>query len=104
MILFGNKPLYGWRVLRRIKIGVEEMPIRVADDKGDGNGKVPVIKCGSCGAEIMLVPDVKLISEAIEAHVAKHMQKVKDPDQAEVEAERVRDDLIAKLLYKASGI
>lgn len=91
-------------MLRRIKIEVEEMKIRVADDKVNGNGKLPVIKCGSCGAEIMLVPDVKLMSDAIEAHVAKHKQKVKDAEEAEVEAERIRNDLIVKVLDKAGGI
>ena len=42
------------------------------------------------------------MSEAIEAHVETHKQKVKDPKEAEAEAERIRDDLIAQVLEKAS--
>lgn len=45
---------------------------------------------------------VKLMSEAIEAHVPKHKQKVKDPKAAEAEAERISDDLITQVLDKAS--
>jgi hypothetical protein len=61
----------------------------------------PEIKC-CCGAVILLVPNVKIMSKAIESHAAKHKQKIKDPKEAEAEAERVRDDLIAQILEKAS--
>ena len=50
----------------------------------------------------MLVPNVKAMSEAIESHVSKHSQKVKDPKEAQTEAECIRDDLITKILEKAS--
>lgn len=50
----------------------------------------------------MLVPNVKLMSTAIEAHVEEHKKKIKDPDKAEAEAERIRDDLIVKVFDKAS--
>ena len=79
------------------------MRVHVSKKKPNGNAGLPVIKC-SCGAEILLVPDVKLMSEAIEAHVEEHKQKVKDPKEAEAEAERIRDDLIVKVLNKASKI
>jgi hypothetical protein len=55
-----------------------------------------------CGAKIMLVPNVKLMSEAIEAHVEKHKKKIKDPSEAEAEAERVRDYLITQVFDIAS--
>ena len=60
-----------------------------------------MIKC-SCGVEILLVPNVKVMSNAIEAHVAKHTQKAKDPKTAEAEAEHIRDHLITQVLDKAS--
>lgn len=50
----------------------------------------------------MLVPNVKLMSEVIEAHVEKHKQKAKDPKAAQEIAECVRDDLITQVLKKAS--
>jgi len=43
-----------------------------------------------------MVPNVKVMSEAIEAHLAVHTKKVKDQKEAEAEAERVRDDLIVQ--------
>ena len=62
---------------------------------------LPVIKC-SCGAEILLVPNVKEMNEAIEAHILEHTKKIKSLKEAEAEAERIRDDLIIKVLEKAS--
>ena len=70
---------------------------KIGDDKG-----LPVIKCPSCGKEIMLVPNVKLMSEAIEAHVETHKVQVKGRRAAEEEAERIRDDLIKQVLEKAA--
>jgi hypothetical protein len=58
------------------------------------------IKC-FCGDVILIVPSVKVMSETIESHVAKHLQKVKDPKDAQAEAERIRDDLITKILAEA---
>jgi hypothetical protein len=50
----------------------------------------------------MLVPNVTIMSEAIEAHVEQHKQKIKDPKAAQEEGERVRADLITQVLEKAS--
>jgi hypothetical protein len=59
------------------------------------------IKC-ECGAEILFLPDVRAMGQAIEVHVAAvHMQKSKDPAGAAAEAERVRDALIAQVFSKA---
>jgi len=54
------------------------------------------IKC-ECGAEIELASDARVMGEAIEVHVALHMQKLKAPTDAE--AERLRDDLIMQVFY-----
>jgi hypothetical protein len=62
---------------------------------------LPVIKC-SCGAEILLIPNVTKMNDAIEAHVLEHSKKLKNAKEAEAEAERVRSDLITKVLEKAS--
>ena len=67
-------------------------------DTADG---LSAIKC-LCGEIILLVPNVKSMSDAIETHVAKHKQEVKDPIEAEAIAEHVRDDLIVQVLEKAS--
>ncbi len=56
-----------------------------------------------CGAEILLLPDVKAMDQAIEAHIAAvHMQKSKDSKCGTMEAERVRDALTEQVLCKAS--
>lgn len=49
----------------------------------------------------MMMPNVKVMSEAIKAHVAGHVKKMKDPAKAAAEAERIQDDLIAQVLKKA---
>ena len=78
------------------------MSVHGSKKKIGGDKGLPMIKCSSCGAKIMLVPNVKLMSEAIEAHVEKHKQKMKDPKAAQEIAECVRDDLITQVLKKAS--
>ena len=44
------------------------------------------------------VPNVKVMSIAIESHVSKHSQKVKDQKKLKQRAERIREDLITKIL------
>jgi hypothetical protein len=64
--------------------------------------KRDTVKC-ECGKEILLLPDVKEMDHAIEAHiVAVHMQKSKNSEFAAAEAERIRDALIVQVLRKAS--
>lgn len=77
------------------------MPTRISKRKKVRGTSLPVIEC-SCGAQILLVPNVKKMSAAIEAHIVEHIKKIKDAKKAEVEAERIRDDLITKVLEMAS--
>lgn len=76
------------------------MDVHISESKYKCKARLPVIRC-SCGAEILLVPNVKKMGETIENHADSHKQKVKDPEEAEAEAERVRNDLIVKILEKA---
>ena len=83
-----------WKRLRKLPV--------YGSNKNIGSRKgLPVIKC-SCGFEILLVPDVKVMSKAIEAHAEKHQQKVKDAKASKAEAERISDYLIAQVFEKAS--
>ncbi len=61
------------------------------------NSRLPIVKC-SCGAEILLIPDVKKMNQAIEAHVLEHTKNIKNAKEAEAEAERIRSELIIKVL------
>ncbi len=78
------------------------MPVRPSKKKTSGNAKLPTIKCCRCGAEIILIPNVKLMSEAIEAHVEKHRLRVGESVEAEAEADQIRDDLIKQVFDKVT--
>ncbi len=63
---------------------------------------MPVIEC-TCGAKILLVPNVTQMSKAIDAHAETHINKMETSTKKEKDAERerVRDDLTAKVLQEA---
>ena len=63
--------------------------------------RLPLIRC-ECGTEILMMPNVKAMSDAIEIHIESHIKKEKDPAKAAADAERIRDDLITQVLKKAS--
>jgi hypothetical protein len=56
-----------------------------------------------CGFEFLLVPDLKMMTRAIEAHAAIHGEWEKDPAKASSEQQRIETDLIAKTLKAAAG-
>jgi hypothetical protein len=63
--------------------------------------KSPRITC-VCGAEILVVPDVKLMSDAIENHLKTCGGKKSSAINRETELDRIRDYLIAQVLKIAS--
>lgn len=69
-------------------------------DNSDQICNLQLIKC-ECGHEILLIPDVTVMSEAIETHITEHTKKFKGSNAA-VESERLRDILIAQALKLAS--
>jgi len=74
---------------------------RSAKKSERSSSRLPLLKC-ECGAEILLLPDLKVMNHAIEVHVLEHRKKEKDPDKAAAAAARVRKILIEQLLRKAS--
>jgi hypothetical protein len=60
------------------------------------------VKC-ECGLEILMVPDLKAMSNAIETHVLAHVKKKKDSADAIQESERIWNLLIVQVLEKASN-
>lgn len=54
-----------------------------------------MIQC-ECGHTIMLLPDVEAMSQAIENHIAEHMNTSNDA----AEADRIRAELISQLFKK----
>jgi hypothetical protein len=55
------------------------------------------IKC-ECGAKIPLLSDVKAMGEAIEVHIALHLEGVRSKPCTTLEADRLRDSLIIQVL------
>jgi hypothetical protein len=60
------------------------------------------VRC-ECGFEILLVPDVKMTSRAIEAHAALNGEWEKDPAKATSEQQRIETALMVKTLKAAAG-
>jgi hypothetical protein len=56
-----------------------------------------MIKC-ECGVEIALLPDVRAMGEAIEVHVALHIEGINGPACTTAEVKRLRDALIIQVL------
>lgn len=63
--------------------------------------RLGMIKC-ECGEKFLLVPDLAVMSRAIEAHVLEHFRKEKDPKRAAIESERIWNVLIASVFAHAS--
>lgn len=88
--------------VRCSKTGWEKgMNVPQGQRKVSNSSGLTVIKC-SCGAEILLIPNVKKMDAAIESHILEHTKKCRNAKEAEAEAERIRSDLILKVLEKAS--
>lgn len=60
-----------------------------------------IIRC-ECGAEILLMPDVKEMERTIVAHAESHAQKEKEPKKAKALFEQIQDSLIRQVLVMAS--
>ena len=73
------------------------------ENKTRQDKELPVIKC-YCGFKILLIPNVKEMSKAIDAHVAEHKKKTKDPLRAEHEAEAIENYLIKQLFDATSKL
>ncbi len=58
---------------------------------------LPVIKC-ECGFEIFVLPDLKVMSEAVDKHVLVH----KNRGATDAEVNRIELDLIAQVLSYAA--
>ncbi len=62
--------------------------------------RLPLIKC-ECGTEILLLPDLNAMDRAIDAHVAEHRKKGKNPSRAATSS-RISQLLALLTLRKAS--
>jgi len=63
--------------------------------------KQVLIKC-ECGAKILLLPDLKEMNCAIEAHVAKHKKMNKSTAKAKITIGKIRQNLTQQVIEKAA--
>jgi hypothetical protein len=78
------------------------MSASVMGRKDDAKNRVglPIIRC-FCGTEILIIPSIEHMNEAIENHVTKHKRRLKDTKRAkEVEAELIRDFLSTQMFER----
>jgi hypothetical protein len=62
---------------------------------------LPIICC-ECGAEILVVPDLKAMNRAIKTHVADHRKKESDTDKSKFTSGRISQLLSQLTLVKMS--
>ena len=62
---------------------------------------MPIIRC-VCGAEILVVPDLKAMNQAIENHVAEHTKMGKRSGNGQMAPNKLRQFLIGQILTAAS--
>jgi hypothetical protein len=55
-----------------------------------------------CGAEILLIPDIKEMGRCIQSHAREHQKKEKDPAAGKAAFEYIENFLIGKVLEKAA--
>ncbi len=55
-----------------------------------------------CGTEILLIPDVKAMSEAIEAHVVSHIKRIESSEEKTSEENRIREALVVQVFRISS--
>lgn len=85
-------------------LSCEKMILMHQKNKSNPKGSpLTIVKC-VCGFEILLVPNAKKMSDAIEAHVEEHKQKISNPAASAAEAERIRDYLITRVFEEASKL
>ncbi len=60
-----------------------------------------IIRC-ICGAEILLLPDVKEMGRSIESHATEHQKKEQNPDKGKAAFEYIENFLTKQVLEKAS--
>lgn len=82
-------------------MSISQKGVNKMNKRGSFRERLSLIIC-ECGSEILLIPDLRAMSHAIEVHVAEHRKKESDPTKAEAAVRRVRKLLIEQVLQKAS--
>lgn len=66
----------------------------------DDKGGLPLIGC-FCGEDILIIPSIERMTQAIEAHAKKHSRKIKGSKKAkQIEARHVEEFLMAEMFER----
>jgi hypothetical protein len=68
----------------------------------DAKEQLPLIEC-ECGAKILLLPDIKEMNRAIEAHVVMHQKMEIFSKKAKITVGRIRQNLAKQVILKAAS-
>ncbi len=83
---------------------LRQLYLKVVMEPNDAALKKGFIKCPECGEEILMIPALKKMNEAIENHVKLHKDLLDDnPIQKHNTAMYIRLDLAQQVLQQASS-
>jgi hypothetical protein len=81
--------------------GLKTNPKRRFTFLSHGYKNLVLIEC-KCGAEILLLPDLKEMNHAIETHVAKHKKMAISSKRAKINIRRISQYLREQVIIKAA--
>lgn len=83
---------------------LREMYLKVVTGPNDNYLRRGFIKCPDCGEQILMIPTLRKMSEAIESHVKIHKELIKDNSLLKHHtAMQIRLDLAQQVLQQASS-
>jgi hypothetical protein len=86
------------------KNSIEEMYLKAVTEPNGNYQRRGYIKCPQCGEEILMIPTLKIMNQAIEGHVQIHKEQLKDkPFQRQRTAIQIRLDLAQQVLKQTSS-
>jgi hypothetical protein len=84
---------------------IKELYERVVEKPNKNNHKRGFVKCPECEEEILMIPTLRVMSEAIENHIQKHKELLAaDLIRAHQVAIHVRLSLMSQVLQQACNL
>jgi hypothetical protein len=81
---------------------LREIYQKVIEEPNKNSAKIGFIKCPECGEEILMIPTLRMMNDAIENHVKKHKELLKDDPIKEYQtAIFIRLSLVGQVLQCA---
>jgi hypothetical protein len=101
--LAGVQKLAETTTIKEINARLKELYLKVVSEPNGACLKKGFIKCPECGEEILMIPTLRKMSEAIEVHVKIHKDLLNtNPFLKQQTAMHVRLDLAQQVLQQAS--